>query len=767
METNHHLVRYVKQKAIDGKEYTANKFYGAVPSIEELFKSPGKFLENLSPADQENIFYTISRRKREDRGPQSFAIQEHIAFDIDDIDVTREEETARAVCALLEVDYSKVGVLASGHGLQILIRLKTPIESLDFFSKFKKSYDVIGLKVNFGLKKLGLPGEFDSVVFDQARTMRVPDTWNVKPKKEKRKSRALQTNIEPVDFDLEKIAGVPVVPDSEQIKIFDYPDTETVLAECEFLKWGSLNPNEVKEPQWYAAASIIGRLENGSALFHTFSRGHKNYSQEETDAKLEQAMASSGPRTCASINTLWNGCPGCKHFKKCKSPINITGPEYIRTRNTGFRKLIPNEGGGFSKGGVVYGDLVKWFDKTYHYLVDSDNEVVYKYQDNYYQHLKRPLIKGFAEQWVDDCKNKDAAEFDGKVRRRHIKDEPWKFSDGKLNFLNGVLDIKTRVFSEHSRDHGFRFILPYAYEPDAEAPRFEKFLKEVTCGDEGLIKTLKEFGGYCLSNDPYWDHKALMLVGEGANGKSVFMDVLKSLAGGFFSATRLDNFNNDQKIALLDGKFFNFSEETSKKAFTDQNLETFKLVSSGGTVQAKVVYEKPYDFSNKAKLIFSCNNLPFNSADTSNGFKRRLLIVPFRETFGPEKRDPFLKEKLEKERPGILNIFLKAYLDMKERGSCFESELSKQELEAYMLQENIVAQWASDCVEIDPGAFCSNKEIYASFQDFCDANGIKYYPAMGGLSKEMHRHFKDKVKPHVRKVDGISVRGWDNIKLRG
>ncbi len=135
-------------------------------------------------------------------------------------------------------------------------------------------------------------------------------------------------------------------------------------------------------------------------------------------------------------------------------------------------------------------------------------------------------VKAFAEKWFTDCTARKASEFVAEVERRAHVDKNW-FADtteSKTNFSNGVLNTKTSVFTEgHSSDNGFKYVMPYPYDPAAKAPTFEKVLDDFTCGDKELAQQLLEFCGYCLSNDRCWDHKSLLLVGSrGSNGKSTF-----------------------------------------------------------------------------------------------------------------------------------------------------------------------------------------------------------------------------------------------------
>ena len=238
----------------------------------------------------------------------------------------------------------------------------------------------------------------------------------------------------------------------------------------------------------------------------------------------------------------------------------------------------------------------------------------------------------------------------------------------KINFKNGVLNIDTMELGSHSPDAGFRYCLPYDYDAKATCQNFDAMMKRVTLNDETLENVLDEFMGYALSYDRYWCHKALILTGEGENGKSTWLDTLKALAGeGNYGSLFLRAMNQEGNLQLLDGKLFNISPEVPKKGTFDTAL--FKALTGNDEVTVRKIYKSPYTMKNRAKLIFACNELP-DSIDATHGFFRRWLVVPFNAAFkaGDEGFDALIGEKLLGELSGIFNRALKGYQRLKTQG---------------------------------------------------------------------------------------------------
>lgn len=224
----------------------------------------------------------------------------------------------------------------------------------------------------------------------------------------------------------------------------------------------------------------------------------------------------------------------------------------------------------------------------------------------------------------------------------------------KINFLNSTLvtDIEGNVTEEcHNKEDYFFHVLSYNYNLKAECPRFRKFLDEVL-PEKDVQGVLQEFIGCCL-NPSIKLEKVLCCVGSGFNGKSVFFEIILSLLGEDNVCSYNINSLCDDKgysRAMIKNKLLNYSSDFGGKIFSNG---IFKQLASGEPVEARRLYKEPEIVRNYARLAFNCNSMPL-SADTSFGFRRRLLIVPFNVKIDKNKADPDLAKKLKDELPGIL-----------------------------------------------------------------------------------------------------------------
>lgn len=755
--------RASKKHAFFEKGWTA-------PSVEDLFNNAELYAEKIPEHDRWNMFFTVFNCIGE--RPRDFKHQDILPFDIDGINVDKTEETVDCVVRTLGLERKKTGILFSGNGLQFFVRLNEPIEDEKYFQLKRAYYKILCQSLNAALTQEGLPGSADPSVFSPSRLMRLPYTLNRKPQRPERQAYLINREIEPFGFTLEKASGVPEVESTDQISPkallrYPKPDTPTVLEQCDFLQHCKKNQTEISEPQWYAMMSVVGRLEGGKDLVHAYSEKHPLYSPAETDRKLQQALDTAGPRVCKNIENIWDGCQGCKHYNtELKSPILIQGENFIRTKSTGFYEVVEKDGVP-RRTKPNYNDLLKHFEQIHPFYVAEGTGLIYTYNGKFWEEVGDIYIKSFAEIWFSPKPTESMRnEFCAKIRANKQRKKEWYENSifRRINLQNGVFDIETNRLLPHSEEFAFTGILPYSYNANAKAPRFRKFMQEVTCGDEELEKVLLEFAGYCISGDSCWLHKALILSGSGSNGKSTFMTILKSVAGeSLYSSLSLTALNDAAKRYLLLNKLFNLGEETHVSALAKS--EVFKILVGGGEVDIKRLYQQPFIYKNIAKMMFACNKLPYSN-DSTEGLYRRLVIVPFNAKFVEGKNeDKGIEQKILEELPGILNIFIENYLKLKDRKMLANSRAIADELASFKDSNDTMGSWFYNTVSTidDIEAFVATDELWTSFENFCDFRSIKSFYTYTDFCKFLANQLVDK---QARKsISGKKLRGYKGISL--
>lgn len=723
-------------------------------SVQDLFFNLEKYIEEIPEKERYNLHYTLCECHDDKKTSRIFKQQNVIPFDIDGMDISKLESYIGPVLeAIGNLNRSDVGIVCSGRGLHFLVGTTETIEGPDYFEKTRHFYKLICKRINLKLKNLHLPGECDSGIWAAGHTLRLPGTMNIKTPELGYKVNftgecyliTKVINLLP-EVTVKSLSGGEDIPEEDYVKIKGksiggrYPtDTQGVLSECSFLKFCDENQESVREPQWYAMLSIVSHLENGRELAHKMSSKHPDYSPDETDLKVDQAHNVAGPRTCDNISTLWEGCEGCEHHQKITSPITIKSQKFIKTRGSGFRQVQMKTGANGtmyeSPGKIEFEDLRRFFEEKHPY-VSTDSKVVYIFNGTHWEHYPDIYLEGFCQDNVSPAPtHNNCQEFKRLIFRTNLVKTSW-FNEStfkKLNLKNGILDLSVNppVLTNHSKDLGFMSVLDYDYDPEAECPRFDAFMNEITLERSSLKDVLLEFAGYAFSNDKCVHAKALILLGEGSNGKSTFLNILTKLAGdNAYSSLSTYDLINEQQRAQLQGKLFNLSEETPTKSFVDSSV--FKNIVSGGSISVKMLYKDPFSIRPRAKLMMAANELPI-TGDVSKGFLRRLLIVPFDAEFSNKKgnRDIRIEDRLEIELPGILNRVIEGFQQLDKNKKFTDSKEIQEEIFEYRDSIDPVIDFVRENLKIDELSTSSEQtgtafsKIHKAYIAYCEENYIR------------------------------------------
>lgn len=341
-------------------------------------------------------------------------------------------------------------------------------------------------------------------------------------------------------------------------------------------------------------------------------------------------------------------------------------------------------------------------------------------------------------------------------------------SDKYIAFENGIYEIAKDTFypsSEETKNLFITNILNTEYIEGAECPRWMQFVDEVFEGDEDAedkTKLLQEFLGYCLTHN-ISIQKSLILYGSGANGKSISQQILQHiLTERNYCAITLENISKESYLAQLVGKTVNIISEVDPKM--KNPTQVIKRLTGGDKMTARLLYHNPISFQNKAKLLFALNELPFTN-DHTNGFYRRLVILTFNNQFTGEKADPNLLEKLIAEKEGIVQWMLVGLKRLMKNGELTTPESSYKTLEAYKQIVNPVHLFINEVCSLEETAYCTYKELYENFINFCKDYRIKPLPRLEFKKKLRKIHPEIGFKP--KNCEGKTIRCFIGIKYVG
>jgi len=284
------------------------------------------------------------------------------------------------------------------------------------------------------------------------------------------------------------------------------------------------------------------------------------------------------------------------------------------------------------------------------------------------------------------------------------------------------------------------------YQPDLKCPKIAEFLSQIT-DNKNDQRVLFQLAGYCLYRD-YTIHKAFFLYGDGANGKSTYLELLRAFLGpdnvSHRSLQEICDEGNRFVLADLYGRLANAYADIPHKTIFQTGR--FKMLTGHDTLTAEKKFKDSFNFRNYAKLIFSANELP-PVGDETHAFWRRIRRITFPNKFEGDNCDHNILAKLttSQELSGFLNAALAGLNLLLEAGEFEGAQDAEQERQEYIRQADPVQYFADERLEKSPLEFIQNQELYEAYIEFCMDRNLK---VVGKTT--MYRHL-DRVLPSIRR----------------
>ena len=296
-----------------------------------------------------------------------------------------------------------------------------------------------------------------------------------------------------------------------------------------------------------------------------------------------------------------------------------------------------------------------------------------------------------------------------------------------INLQNGTFVITPEIqqLREFDRNDFITHQLDFAYDVDAKADKFQRYLDRVL-PDKSLQMILAEFVGYVFVKQRTLKlEKALILFGNGANGKSLFFELIIAMLGpnnvSNYSLHSLTNENGYFRARLSD-KLLNYASEISPK----MDSTFFKQLVSGEPIEARLPYKEPFLISDYAKLIFNTNILP-REIENNEAFYRRFTLIPFSVTIPEEERDPTLSQQIiEEELAGVFNWVLSGLERLLINKRLTHSDVVDKSIQEYRQQSDTVymfldeENYTQDIHKEKPLA-----DLYNLYKEYCIVCGYK------------------------------------------
>jgi len=361
---------------------------------------------------------------------------------------------------------------------------------------------------------------------------------------------------------------------------------------------------------------------------------------------------------------------------------------------------------------------------------DNGDMILYSKEDGVYcQNAEIRLAAEIEQRFGEQSTNMQVKEIIESIRRRTYYDrEDLENQPKHLRPVgNGLWDINNKKLLKFTPEYVFLSKISVPHISSAQCPNFINFIKQVLDTEKEFL-VCQEWLGYCLLNDVRFS-KALLLYGDGENGKSVLLNIIKYFLGQKNVTSISLQYLEHSPFApvRLFGKVANIFADLPKKALSQTSV--FKMAVAGDSLSGEKKGKDSFEFTPYAKMMFSCNEVPI-TPDRTRGFFRRWIILKFNQHFpeGDSRRDETLFDKLKdkKEMEGILQFALEGlYRLIKQKG--FTPHMTMAEVENFWIRHSdSVAAFTLDMIEKDSLQDAPKFLVFETYEKYCN---LKNYPA--------------------------------------
>lgn len=377
--------------------------------------------------------------------------------------------------------------------------------------------------------------------------------------------------------------------------------------------------------------------------------------------------------------------------------------------------------------------------------IDKTQEIlVYKegiYCPNGESHIKEQIRKIMEEDYSEWLSNQVLA----KIRADTMVDPEELFQEKSFNQIpveNGILDLDTFDLLPFDPSKIFLSKLPTKFNIESNCPLIDKFLTDVLSSPEDKL-VFYELAGFGLYKE-YFMEKAFMLVGNGRNGKTKSIELLKRLVGSSNCASvplsAMES--NSPFISTLWKRYFNLAGDISSKDLKETGM--FKQLTGRDLISANRKYLNVIEFMNYAKLVFACNELP-RVYDYSDGFWERWVLLEFPYKFVDQEvydsssneekkmlkiKDPNIIDKIttSEEMSGFLNQALAGLQRLRINKRFSYTKGTTEVKDRWIRKADSFMAFCMDKIEEDYESRITKKEIRRKYKEYCQFHKV------GGVS---------------------------------
>jgi phage/plasmid-associated DNA primase len=356
-----------------------------------------------------------------------------------------------------------------------------------------------------------------------------------------------------------------------------------------------------------------------------------------------------------------------------------------------------------------------------------------------------PLPNGYSNNLINDVCG---------LLEGHLAHTDWNDDASMLAFRNGVLELDSGNFLEHSRNNYITWGLDFDYNPQVLPGPIVDWLSRTQYGDNDRVQVLRAWLRACLVGRGNELQRFLEVIGPGGRGKSTYANLCCAMVGaGNYASTSLNQLEQSRfELSSIKDKRLTLINDSERYGGSAQ---TFKALTGGDSLRyeekLKAIGE-PFVYTG---MVMVAANEPIQTTDNTSGLARRRLTIEFNRKLYDKSSEAKDMIKIDKGSisgvwkdylPGLVNWVL---------------EMSEKDMRRYLLDtvemvpalrrvrnnillsSNNLIEWLQSEVVLDkdsvtavgkkvPAAKDSNtryynthSHLYPSYCEHCDSTGSK------------------------------------------
>jgi P4 family phage/plasmid primase-like protien len=333
-----------------------------------------------------------------------------------------------------------------------------------------------------------------------------------------------------------------------------------------------------------------------------------------------------------------------------------------------------------------------------------------------------------------------------------------------IQFNDTIIDFETGEEFKATPEYFVTNPIPYKLHDDKFflTPNMDKIFEEWV--GEKNVQTLYEILAYCLIPD-YPIHRLFCFIGEGLNGKSCFLRLLKKFIGEEnVTSTELDTLLNSRfEVTRLHKKLVCIMGETNFSEMSKTSI--IKKLTGQDMIGFEYKNKNPFESENYAKILIATNNLP-TTTDKTIGFYRRWLIIDFPNRFS-EKKD-ILSEIPEEEYEMLTVKCLMILKDLLTKREFTNEGTIEERAKKYEDKSDPLEKFMKEYTLDEPDGHIWKFEFEKKLNAWCKENRFRVFSEMAISKKMREKGITDGRIISDWFIDGEKkqLRAWLGVKFK-